>query len=81
MKNMASQNDRIKQHSNAAVPNMPPPLGMDQEHVAEDLKRHFSLTLGRDELLGSRRYLFDALALTVRDRLVERSSFVHERVR
>ncbi|MGS2722673.1 glycogen/starch/alpha-glucan phosphorylase [Porticoccus sp. GXU_MW_L64] len=49
------------------------PLGMDCERVVDDLKRHFSLTLGRDELAdNSHRYLFNALALTVRDRLVER---------
>ncbi|MBT8148563.1 MAG: glycogen/starch/alpha-glucan phosphorylase, partial [Gammaproteobacteria bacterium] len=45
---------------------------MDDEHLLQDLQRHFSLTLGRDELADSHRYLFDALALTVRDRLVER---------
>ena len=49
-----------------------PPLGMDTEQVAEDLNRHFSLTLGRDEVSESHRYLFNAVALTVRDRLVER---------
>lgn len=49
-----------------------PPLGMSDGDVAEDLNRHVSLTLGRDEIGESRRYLFGALALTVRDRLVER---------
>ena len=48
------------------------PLGMDEQQVAEDLNRHFSLTLGRDEAGQSRRYLFNALAVTVRDRLIER---------
>ena len=48
------------------------PLGMDQEHVTEDLNRHFRLTLGRDGVGDSHRYLFYALALTVRDRLIER---------
>lgn len=48
------------------------PLSMDEKQVAEDLNRHFSLTLGRDDIEGSHRYLFNALALTVRDRLVER---------
>ena len=48
------------------------PLGMDQEHVTEDLNRHFRLTLGRDEVGDSHRYLFYALALTIRDRLIER---------
>ncbi|NND00226.1 MAG: glycogen/starch/alpha-glucan phosphorylase [Gammaproteobacteria bacterium] len=45
---------------------------MDEQQVAKDLGRHFSLTLGRDEISESRHYLFNALALTVRDRLVER---------
>ncbi len=48
------------------------PLGMDPEHVSEDLNRHFRLTLGRDEVGESHRYLYYALALTIRDRLIER---------
>jgi starch phosphorylase len=44
----------------------------ETEQVSKDLDRHFSLTLGRDELGESRYYLFTALALTVRDRLVQR---------
>ena len=48
------------------------PLGMKDREVAEDLNRHLSLTLGRDEAGESHRYLFNALALTVRDRLIER---------
>jgi starch phosphorylase len=45
---------------------------MNQEHVSEDLNRHFRLTLGRDEVGESHRYLYYALALTIRDRLIER---------
>lgn len=47
-------------------------LEMSAEHLAEDLSRHYSFTLGRDEIGESHYYLFNALALTVRDRLVER---------
>jgi glycogen phosphorylase len=47
-------------------------LDMGVESVTEDLDRHFCLTLGHDELGDSHYYLFNALALTVRDRLVER---------
>ena len=47
------------------------PLGMDEKRIAEDLNRHVSLTLGRDDD-ESHRYLFNALALTVKDRLIER---------
>lgn len=48
------------------------PLEMGAEHVSEDLDRHLTLTLGRDELGDSHYYLFNALALTVRDRMVQR---------
>ncbi len=47
-------------------------LGMDSKTVAEDLDRHFHLTLGRDQTSNAHHYLFNAAALTVRDRLVER---------
>lgn len=47
-------------------------LGMDNKTVAEDLDRHFHLTLGRDQTTNAHHYLFNAAALTVRDRLVER---------
>lgn len=55
------------------------PLGMDRQQVSKDLSRHFSLTLGRDEVGESHSYLFNALALTVRDRLVERWRVTRER--
>ena len=48
------------------------PLGMDEQQVAEDLDRQVSLTLGRDESGESHRYLFNALSLTVKNRLIER---------
>ena len=47
-------------------------LGMDSGALTEDLDRHFHLTLGRDQATSSHLYLFNAAALTVRDRLVER---------
>jgi len=47
-------------------------LGMDRAALSEDLARHFHLTLGRDQGSASHLYLFNAAALTVRDRLVER---------
>jgi len=49
-----------------------PWLGMDTEALALDLDRHFHLTLGRDEAADSHYYLYNAAALTLRDRLVER---------
>ena len=47
-------------------------LGMDKKAIVEDLDRHFHLTLGRDQTSNAHHYLFNAAALTVRDRLVER---------
>ncbi|MEE4276947.1 MAG: glycogen/starch/alpha-glucan phosphorylase [Halieaceae bacterium] len=38
---------------------------------ADEVDRHYALTLGRDETTGDHRYLFEAIALTLRDRLVE----------
>ncbi|MES3006492.1 MAG: glycogen/starch/alpha-glucan phosphorylase [Pseudomonadota bacterium] len=49
-----------------------PWLGLDSSALATDLDRHFHLTLGRDEGGNSHHYLYNAAALTVRDRLVER---------
>jgi starch phosphorylase len=36
-----------------------------------DLERHYAYTLGRDERTGDHRYLYEALVLTLRDRLEE----------
>jgi len=47
-------------------------LGLDETSVGQDLDRHFHLTLGRDQSSNTHHYLFNAAALTVRDRLVER---------
>ncbi len=55
------------------------PLGMDSAAVDSDLRRHYSYSLGRDRLTGKRHYLFNALAMTVRDRLVERWQATRDR--
>jgi glucan phosphorylase len=47
-------------------------LGMDEASVGHDLNRYCGLTLGRDEDCDSHHYLYSAVALTIRDRLVER---------
>jgi starch phosphorylase len=49
-----------------------PPLGMATAELAEDFRRHFSTTLGRDRFCMSRHYPYTALALVLRDRLMER---------
>ena len=41
--------------------------------LPEDLQRHFHYTLGRDDVGESPQYLYHALALTIRDRLMEKS--------
>lgn len=47
-------------------------LGMSTEDLAEDFRRHFSTTLGRDRFCRSTHYPYTALALVLRDRLMER---------
>lgn len=63
-----------KRPSKKALNTTPKPihLGMDESSVSDDLNRHFGLTLGRDEPGESHHYLYNAVAQTVRDRLVER---------
>ncbi len=47
-------------------------LGMNTDDLAEDFRRHFSTTLGRDRFCRSTHYPYTALALVLRDRLMER---------
>ncbi|MCW8917245.1 MAG: glycogen/starch/alpha-glucan phosphorylase [Gammaproteobacteria bacterium] len=49
-----------------------PPLAMDQEAIAKGFRHYFNHTLGRDETHCTNHYLYEALAYTVRDRLMER---------
>ncbi|WP_426360543.1 glycogen/starch/alpha-glucan phosphorylase [Pseudocolwellia sp. HL-MZ19] len=43
---------------------------MDNNTFADDLSRHFYFTLGRDKVSESHHYIYNALAITIRDRLV-----------
>ncbi|TYK66115.1 glycogen/starch/alpha-glucan phosphorylase [Colwellia echini] len=43
---------------------------MNEHTFAEDLARHFHFSLGRDKVQESHIYLYNALAITIRDRLV-----------
>jgi len=57
---------------------------MDNITFTDDLSRHFYFTLGRDKINDSHLYLYNALAITIRDRLVAqwretRSNRVEER--
>ena len=49
-----------------------PPLGMDATAITGDFLRYFSHTLGQDIQNNSTHYHFKAMAITLRDRLVER---------
>ena len=49
-----------------------PPLGMDAENIVEDFRRYFSHTLGRDKMCLAAYHVYTSLALSLRDRLVER---------
>ena len=61
----------VKSHP---VPNITelPPLGMTAKNIAEDFRAHFTHTLGRDKHSRSVHYVYSALAITMRDRLMER---------
>ncbi|PAJ74055.1 glycogen phosphorylase [Pseudoalteromonas sp. NBT06-2] len=45
---------------------------IDESTLHDDLTRHFYYTLGRDRVGKSHLYLYNALALTIRDRLIAR---------
>jgi len=48
------------------------PLGMDAKQLAQDISHHFNYTLSRDKYCKYAYYSYNALALAVRDRLMER---------
>ena len=50
-----------------------PPLGMDEETLALDIRRYFGNFLGRDQYCRSAQYPYRALVLALRDRLMERA--------
>jgi starch phosphorylase len=52
-------------------------LGMDSEGVRQDYQRHLAISLGRDALSVNNRYRYTALAMAVRDRLMERWKNTH----
>ncbi|WP_240754766.1 glycogen/starch/alpha-glucan phosphorylase [Parasulfuritortus cantonensis] len=58
-----------------------PPLGMDPESLALDIRRYFGNFLGRDRHCHSAHYPYQALVLALRDRLMERwknTSYAYE---
>jgi starch phosphorylase len=48
------------------------PEGAGREQLVQQLRRHYELTLGRDDFGRSHHYLYQALALTLRDHLVQK---------
>ncbi|MCG7975506.1 MAG: glycogen/starch/alpha-glucan family phosphorylase, partial [Candidatus Thiodiazotropha taylori] len=69
-KDQAGSKKKIEHICNPLAPL--PPLGMDSEAISFDFRRYFAHTLGRDDHCTSSHYPYKALALTVRDRLIER---------
>ena len=60
-----------------------PPLGMDKDSLAQDFRHYYTHTLGRDRDCRSAFYPYRALAIVLRDRLMERwkySRYAHEEV-
>jgi starch phosphorylase len=49
-----------------------PPIGMDADTLALDIRRYFGTHLGRDRHCRSTHYPYQALVLAIRDRLMER---------
>ncbi|MCH9697447.1 MAG: glycogen/starch/alpha-glucan phosphorylase [Gammaproteobacteria bacterium] len=54
-----------------------PVLGMDKDSLITDIKHHYSHSLARDKNSQSIFYVYSAVALTVRDRLMERWKDTH----
>jgi starch phosphorylase len=55
-----------------------PQLGMKKNDLTVDFKRYYSHTLGRDEHCRSPHYAYEALSLSIRDRLMERWKKTYE---
>ncbi len=49
-----------------------PSLGLGPEDIATGIRQHYSYNLGRDLSHVTPHYLYTALALTLRDRIMER---------
>ncbi|MEN8177932.1 MAG: glycogen/starch/alpha-glucan phosphorylase [Pseudomonadota bacterium] len=49
-----------------------PPLKMNAKAISDDFQRYFSHTLGRDDHCTSSHYPYQAMAMALRDRLIER---------
>ena len=68
---MSPFTDLRKSHPNERLFDQPP-LPMDAEGLASDFKHYYSHTFGRDKDSRSAYYPYRALAVVMRDRLMER---------
>ena len=68
---MSPFTDLRKSHPNERLFDQPP-LAMDAEGLANDFKHYYSHTFGRDKDSRSAYYPYRALAVVMRDRLMER---------
>lgn len=62
----------LKKNSSVACLSESPRLGMDSKSLAVDFSKHYGITLARDKNCQSIHYAYTAIALAVRDRLMER---------
>ena len=49
-----------------------PPIGMDAESLEEDFRHYYTYTLGRDRDCRLTHYAYEAVAMALRDRVMER---------
>ncbi len=49
-----------------------PKLGMDKKDLTDDFKHYYGYRLGRDQTCRSPHYAYEALSMTISDRLIER---------
>jgi len=68
---MSPFTDLHKSHPNERLFDQPP-LALDSDGLATDFKHYYSHTLGRDRDSRSAYYPYQALAIVMRDRLMER---------
>ncbi len=61
----------VRSRINEKLNNLPP-LATDAEGLADDFRRYFTHTLGRNQGCQNTHYPYMALSMTVRDRLMER---------
>jgi starch phosphorylase len=59
-----------KENSHCKITSSDDSVLMNEQTFSEDLARHFHFSLGRDKVQDSHTYLYNALAITIRDRLV-----------